>query len=336
MIQINELVARVSPVLAREARSVGQESLVSVVIPVTGASHVQRAQATVRTLLAQAGCRFEVVVATDSPQTWELSDPRVRVAVFPTAAAEGDKGIRLAQLRNEGVGAAQGDVLCFFDGDILAPEPSYLRTVAGALDRLGPVVLAVPHRVSIVREGQENLIADVVGGASLQDSLRRLDEFRLVWSGYRGEYPVAYFSQYDGRTYLSATPRKEGEVLGPCGHLEKYASTIFGGGIYLHRSVFDAVGGFSEAYVGYEFEDGDLKAKLRKFTDVVELYRITTPDELYVMHLDHPKPYVDLGYFLRNQKMRQERLNRDLDELVAEDLASGRSSYVRAQREERL
>ncbi|MFJ4254676.1 glycosyltransferase family 2 protein [Microbacterium sp. NPDC090003] len=160
---------------------------------------------------------LEVVVADDgSPGPVEVPDDVILVG-------QEDRGFRLSAVRNLGVRASSGDVLCFLDADT-SPEPDYVRE----LTRL-PALL--PEAVTVGR--------------------RRHADF----SGIPPTAPVAVAAE--GREL--SEPSWLAEAYGRSANLRRADDRsyrfVIGAVIACSRMLFDEVGGFDESFTSYGGED---------------------------------------------------------------------------------
>lgn len=166
---------------------------------------------------------LEVVVADDgSPGEVAVPDDVVLVR-------QADDGFRLAAVRNLGVRASTGEVLCFLDADT-APEPGYVRALT-RLPALHPDAVTVGRRRHAeFSENEESARGD--GGMTLADAVtgRELPEPAWLADAYARS-----------RNLLDADDRSYRYVIGAvmaCG-----------------RALFDEVGGFDETFRSYGGED---------------------------------------------------------------------------------
>lgn len=175
-----------------------------------------------RTLHALAGQDYprellEIVVADDgSPRPVEVPDGVILVR-------QEDQGFRLAAVRNLGVRASSGEVLCFLDADT-APEPGYVR----ALTRL-PALL--PEAVTVGRRRHADFaglapdmpVIEAAAGRELAEPAWLADEYARTRN----------LRDADDRSYRF----------------------VIGAVIACSRTMFDEVGGFDESFTSYGGED---------------------------------------------------------------------------------
>lgn len=160
---------------------------------------------------------IEIVVADDgSPGPVEVPDGVVLVR-------QEDRGFRLAAVRNLGVRASTGDVLCFLDADTV-PEPGYVR----ALTRL-PALL--PEAVTVGRRRHADF-SGIDADAPVVEAVVGRELAEPAWLAE--EYARS-------RDLLEADDRSYRFMIGAV--------------IGCSRQLFDEVGGFDESFTSYGGED---------------------------------------------------------------------------------
>lgn len=185
-------------------------------------AHYDQPDELARTLHALAAQDYpagllEIIVADDG------SPGEVRVPDGVTVVRQEDRGFRLAAVRNLGVRASGGEVLCFLDADT-APEPGYVR----ALTRL-PALL--PEAVTVGR--------------------RRHADF----TGVAPDAPVA--AAATGRelpepSWLAEEYTRSRDLRDADDRSYRF---VIGAVIACSRRLFDEVGGFDETFTDYGGED---------------------------------------------------------------------------------
>lgn len=167
---------------------------------------------------------IEVVVADDgTPGEISLPDGVILVR-------QEDRGFRLAAVRNLGVGASSGDVLCFLDADT-APEPGYVRALT-RLPSLVPEALTVGRRRHADFSGlaSDAPVPDAVSGRELPEPAWLTDEYGR------------------SRNLLDADDRSYRFVIGAV--------------MACSRRMFDEAGGFDESFTSYGGEDWEWAHRL--------------------------------------------------------------------------
>ncbi|MEK6857356.1 MAG: glycosyltransferase family 2 protein, partial [Nanoarchaeota archaeon] len=95
------------------------------------------------------------------------------------------------------------------------------------------------------------------------------------------------------------------------------------GGNMFRREQFVSVGGYCEDFVNWGCEDSDLQWKF------AEKYGIEFfPDELEVIHLDHPKGYFSPEMWVRNEKIITQRKSEGVESAIRLD----KSVYLRGEK----
>lgn len=166
----------------------------------------------------------EIVVADDgTPGEISLPDDVI-------LARQEDRGFRLAAVRNLGVAASSGEVLCFLDADT-APEPGYIRALT-RLPALLPETLAVGRRRHADFSGlaPDAPVVDAVSGRELPEPAWLADEYRR------------------SRNLLDADDRSYRFVIGAV--------------MACSRRMFDETGGFDESFTSYGGEDWEWAHRL--------------------------------------------------------------------------
>lgn len=164
--------------------------------------------------------RLQVVVADDG------SDPLPDVPAHVTLVSQDDRGFRAAAARNLGAAVADGEVICFLDGDTV-PEPGYIAAAA-ALPAVCDDVLVVGRRRHADLSGwRPDDLSRWFGGGR---GPRELTEPGWLIDGYRGS-----------RDLLDADDRSYRYVI----------SAV----LTVHRDLLAATAGFDETFTGYGGED---------------------------------------------------------------------------------
>ncbi|WP_227529853.1 glycosyltransferase [Microbacterium tenebrionis] len=160
---------------------------------------------------------LQVIVADDgSPGGLDVPDG-------VTLVRQEDRGFRLAAVRNLGVRASSGEVLCFLDADT-APEPGYVR----ALSRL-PALL--PEAVVVGRRRHADLSAVA-------------PDVPIVEAAAGRELPEP--------EWLAEEYARSGDLLDSDDRSYRF---VIGAVIACARRMFDEVGGFDETFASYGGED---------------------------------------------------------------------------------
>lgn len=91
-------------------------------------------------------------------------------------------------------------------------------------------------------------------------------------------------------------------------------SCVHAGSIFGKKEMFDKVGGYSEEYLVYGWEDSDLQWKLEQKNGMNKI------KNLKVVHLDHKKPYYNKNIFEKNKKLFFKRVKAGVDKAIKRDI----------------
>lgn len=167
---------------------------------------------------------LEIVVADDgTPGEIALPDGVILVR-------QDDRGFRLAAVRNLGVAASSGEVLCFLDADT-SPEPGYIRAIT-RLPALLPEALTVGRRrhADFTDLAPDVPVLDAVPGRELPEPAWLSDHYER------------------SRNLLDADDRSYRFVIGAV--------------MACSRTMFDEAGGFDESFTSYGGEDWEWAHRL--------------------------------------------------------------------------
>ena len=181
--------------------------------------------------------QFEVVVTDDGSQdeTFEVVESFAKSVRFPVAfTTHRHETYQLARCRNEGVVASEAPYLLFLDGDCLIP-PDHLRC---HLDARKPGVVFAGYCALLDRQ-----TTDQLGVNEIQSG-----EFVKLAS----QSELQKLAKMDRKARFYEFIR----------HPSK--PKLFGGNVGIHRTDYEEINGYDEAFEGWGCEDDDLRVRLRQ------------------------------------------------------------------------
>ncbi len=89
---------------------------------------------------------------------------------------------------------------------------------------------------------------------------------------------------------------------------------VHAGCIFGKKEMFENVGGYSEKYVGYGWEDSDLQWKIEEINGIRKI------KDLKVLHLDHERGYFNKTQFEKNKKLFFKRVKEGVNKAINYDL----------------
>jgi len=253
---------------------------VTVVLPLFGSHLAARSlSAVTRAWLGQdVPCEVVVGVAGEMPVPDALrrdGGERFRVV---TASPDTD---HTSPLRNLAAAAARASLLYLSDADVAPVGADFLSRSMGLLREPGDVVLQ-PWMYRMVNADEmfgvgafkrpgRGRVCHVRGDR--EGNLTPVGEERFHWAAA-------------GLMVVDVPHEVQPDIAG----VRTWRPHPFHwGGFFLHRALFDAVGGFCEAYSGWGSEDDDLITKLEGRANLVRAWRVDRGTTC--VHFEHPRTH---------------------------------------------
>lgn len=269
----------------------------TVVLPIYNAFGYQRLDHALTSLRRQEGVQLEIVVAESNLQPGFANRSKelgVRYMFEPPSETPNP-----GRVRNRALEVAIGDFIYSTDADIVFP-PHFMANL-----------LALPPRVWIhppkrrLPKDQFHPFHARVHAQGLDATLKQLgdDPYFATLAG-----PIPYrLSEKEGRHYTCtqsdyAMWRSSPEMRQRAPAF--WDSTRHRGGTLAPKPLWHEVGGYSEVYQTWGYEDVDVQWKLEHTSPVSQI-----PDEerFRIVHLDHDKAYFSPQHNADNQHRFQER-----------------------------
>ncbi len=291
----------------------------SVIVPLYGGFDLARARVSVKSILSQKGIDYEVIVSEQGEfrrfpkmpsikHVFKYHRPQIELSDFNTG-----------NVRNEAIILATGEFIYTNDADIVFLEPYYLAKSVEAIRTSPNKVLYRPFMRRLPldefsefkRKIQELGIDKAVGSldlsqeylATLNGRLRKIRVFEKD-SIYRKKF-IAF--EEDFQSYVGDDENKGSEPM-------FWNENRHGGGNLFRMEQFRNVGGYAEEFINWGCEDSDLQWKFR------EVYNLQFfPENLEVMHLDHPKGYFSPEMWARNEEISRRRIQERLEKIIERD-----------------
>lgn len=89
---------------------------------------------------------------------------------------------------------------------------------------------------------------------------------------------------------------------------------VHAGTTFAKREIFEEIGGYSEDYVGYGWEDSDIQWKLEQKIGMTKIKGLT------VTHLDHKRSYFEQEQFKQNKKKFFRRVREGVVKAIENDI----------------
>lgn len=291
----------------------------SVVIPIYGMFDLARARVCVLSMLSQKDVDHEVIVS-EQGENRRFPDIQGVKYIFNYHKPRKDlSDFNSGNVRNTAVAQAIGDYLYTNDADVVFLDSHYL---AKALEEIAksparafyrPLMrrLHVDEFSEFERRVNENGIKGAIFSLDLsQDYIATVSGAPRKVRVFEKEsiYPKTFTAfEEDFQTYVGDESNKGKEPM-------FWNENRHCGGNLFRMKQFREIGGYSEEFINWGCEDSDLQWK---FSGAFDLQFF--PEELEVLHLDHPKSYFSPEMWAQNEKISEKRKKEGIEKAIEID-----------------
>jgi len=291
----------------------------SVVVPVYGEFNLARTCMSVQSILSQQGLDYEVIISEqgESRRFPEMSGVRYAFKYHKPQPDLSD--FNPGNVRNEAVALATGEFVYTNDADIVFLEPHYLaKSVEAIRENLDGVLYRPFMRRLPLDEFEEfERKVRVLGMGKAVNSLNLSQEYLATLNGKsrkirvfekNSSYPKTFTAfEEDFQSYVGDNKNKGSEPM-------FWNENRHCGGNLFRMEQFKNIGGYSEEFINWGCEDSDLQWKFHEAYDLQFF-----PEDLEVMHLDHPKKYFSPEMWARNEEISVRRIKEGLAKAIETD-----------------
>ena len=223
------------------------------------------------------------------------------------------------RIRNRVITHTNGEFVYTNDADIVFLEQDYLARCVEEMRANPNTVLYRPfmRRLPVDEFVQFKKIARKFGTAMAVKSLDLSQEYIATLNGKlrklrvfkkKSIYPKTFTAfEEDFQVYVSDEKNRGREPL-------FWNENRHCGGNLFRMEQFIAVGGYSEDFINWGCEDSDLQWK---FSQLYDLHFF--PEDLEVLHLDHPKGYFSPEMWVHNEKINKKRVKEGIEKVIERD-----------------
>lgn len=289
---------------------------ISVVLPLYGSFDVQRSLIVIESIKLQKNVLTEIVVSEQGEQRRFPNVEGVKYTFKYHRPQEHLSDFNPGNVRNLAIAKSTANLIYTNDSDIVFTDPNYLERSADFLQ-------AEPNRV-LYRPFMRRLplnnfstFCSWVSESGLEIAISKLhknQEFLLKTSPDYREMKVFSKKSEEAnytKTFASLIEDYQEYVRRGLGSDEKlnfwpvyWNENRHCGANMFRRTHFENVGGYCEDFINWGCEDSDLQWKFRE-TLKLDFF----PEDLEVLHLDHPKGYVSPKMWAENEKACSQRRN---------------------------
>lgn len=295
---------------------------ISITYSIYGNFDLNRLLTSLKSVLCQNKSDIKVIISEENLESQlegiDKNFPVVYLYSKPIMDAKGDPLYNPGKIRNRAVMRADCEFIYLNDGDIVFQNQEYLNEL----------VREIHEEEALIWPPCRRLIESDVARF-----IKLVEDNGIIEALHHLKYPNEYVANLDGSQHdLKAVTHNNGRVYTTeLSTFQRYLSdkTMKGkeptfwhdvvhiGGIFARRDLVLSVGGYTESYITWGYEDVDLQWKLREMYST----RIIPPLNFYeVLHLDHPKNYFSQEYNKRNKKLFERRQSEGLEKAIENDL----------------
>ncbi len=298
--------------------NVAKNGKISVVIPLYGQFDVERAVISVESILTQKDVNLEVVVSEqgESSKFPKISGVKHIFEYYKPKSELSD--FNPGNIRNIGFINSTGEFIYTNDADVVFPDTEYLLRAREILESKQGKVLFRPkmRRLPI---GDFTVFNEWVKNYRIMGAISKLDfgqKYIVTVDGLPRKVRVFEKDSIYKKTFTAFEEDFQRFIGGENKGKEPmfWIENRHCGGNMFRRVQFESVGGYCEDFVNWGCEDSDLQWKF------AEKYGIEFfPDELEVIHLDHPKGYFSPEMWARNEKINAQRKEEGVEAAIRID-----------------
>ena len=311
---------------------------ISIVIPIYGDFDIKRAVLCIESIKSQKEVNVEIIVS----ETGEFRKfPKVEGVkhVFNYHKPREDlSDFNPGKVRNIGIMNSTKEFIYTLDADIIFLDPLFLKKSLRLLKENPSEILFKPNMKRLPRDNFEEFL-EWVNLFGFEEAIKGLftdQEFIVKTTpGYRelktfGKEIFGEISKEAGYKKTFTLFIEDYKIYKKTTRfIRRLQEKIFNfwpiywnetrhcGSNFFRRNQFIKVGGYCERFINWGCEDSDLQWKFR------EKYNLEFfPENLEVVHLDHPRGYISPKMWKENEKKSAERKRDGLEKAIREDLVN--------------
>lgn len=303
---------------------------ISVVIPIYGLVHKSFLLPIISSLTEQVNVDIEILIVqellgNENAITFDNSIQNLKCINAFSDSYYYNPGA----IRNLGAKESEGRYLYFTDADIYYWQTRYFSKLIETSN--DESVLVTPKLKHLLEYDQESVLDSLTFGSEWEDITKQCHEYAFVSKNYTKEILIAESKNSHGRSYFSDNQLfYENYKAGASfkGEEPKYWKGLqHDGAVFIDRSYFLSIGGYSIGFRNWGCEDSYLKSKIEKISGTKNADVSSLKPQLSVIHFDHQKPYFDKHQFADNKMMESRLLNRGSDAIIEQDLTDFQLKY---------
>src|SRR3989344_4684629 len=317
-----------------------KNEVISIIVPMYGEMDISRLETFLVSTKQQKDVHMEVILAEQTFDVERYIDIAKKYGVTYVCDHVDEnvngKHFNPGRIRNVGIEKSTGHFIYAADSDVVYPDLYYMSKVVSILKDYPDTFLVWPKMKHLLIENQTTLHKDFLNNPEWDSMAKNFIK--------HGKWAVEYIT--DNITKHEAIPFREmmigdrrmiireKDYIDYSNNLDKFRgwdpvwlmSCRHDGAIAARRTHIDIVGGYSEAFYRWGYEDFDLQWKLSELFCQISLENIS---DFETIHLDHNKGWFDKLLFERNSGIHWQRREKGIAVAIIFDVMENRSNYAK-------
>ncbi|MBU1199469.1 MAG: hypothetical protein KKF46_00950 [Nanoarchaeota archaeon] len=236
----------------------------------------------------------------------------------PEQNSNGQCVYNTGRIRNRAILEADTSFIYLNDADIVFPNQRYFFQLCEEIDGDEALIWPPSRRLIQVEVDCFLRLVDEKGINEALNHLKNPNEYVANLSGDAHELKVV--SHKNGRIYTTEISVFQRYLVDESMKGKEptfWYDVVHIGGIFAPREMILSVGGYSDSYITWGYEDVDFQWKLN---GIYSTRIIPKSKRFEVLHLDHPKSYFSPEQNIRNKQLFEKRQNGGVEKAVKYDL----------------
>ncbi len=296
---------------------------ITVTYPIYGTFDINRLLRSIKSVLSQTRTRPKIIISEENLES-KLEGigrqfPVVHIFSKPELDFGGNVVYNPGKIRNRAIAKVDSGFIYLNDADVIFKNRNYFFDLLGEIRNDEALIWPTSRRL-IQRD--VGIFIELVERKGIIKALRNLkfpNEYVANCDGSQHDLKVV--KHRNGRLYtteLSTFQRylSDKSMLGK--EPTFWHDVVHIGGIFTRTEMIRSIGGYTNSYITWGYEDVDLQWKL---DSIYSTRKMPLSGKFEVLHLDHPKGYFSPEHNVRNKHLFEKRQAEGVEKAILYDLS---------------